>query len=250
MRRVHEAASRGFDREAEAYERGRPEYPPQAIAWLVERLELRPGRVVLDVGAGTGKLSRAFEPSGAAVIAAEPVAGMREILIRQSPSLRVLDATAEALPLAPASVDAVVAGQAFHWFDGPVALREFDRVLRPSGRLALIWNRRDSDQSLQRAIEAILAPYRRGTPSHRGEWRQAFEGEAPFEADDELAVAFVQELDREQLLARVISTSFIAALPESERRAVEERVHALAAAGEPLALRYVSEVSLFGRKRR
>ena len=250
MRRVHEAASRGFDREAEAYERGRPEYPPQAIAWLVERLELRPGRVVLDVGAGTGKLSRALEPSGAAVIAAEPVAGMREILIRQSPSLRVLDATAEALPLAPASVDAVVAGQAFHWFDGPVALREFDRVLRPSGRLALIWNRRESDQPLQRAIEAILAPYRRDTPSHRGEWRHAFEGEAPFEADDELVVAFVQELDREQLLARVISTSFIAALAENDRRAVEERVRALAAAREPLALRYVSEVSLFARKRR
>jgi SAM-dependent methyltransferase len=204
---------------------------------------------VLDVGAGTGKLSRALEPSGAEVIAAEPVAGMRRILTQQSPSLRVLDATAEALPLAPASIDAVVAGQAFHWFDGPVALREFDRVLRPAGRLALIWNRRDSDQPLQRAIEAIFAPYRRDTPSHRGHWRQAFEGDAPFEAEDELAVPFVQELDREQLLARVVSTSFVAALGESERRAVEQRVRALAPR-EPLELRYVSEVSLFRRKAR
>ena len=247
MQRVHEAASRGFDSEAEAYERGRPEYPPQAIAWLAERLELRPGRVVLDVGAGTGKLSRALEPSGAEVIAAEPVAGMRRILTQQSPSLRVLDATAEALPLAPASIDAVVAGQAFHWFDGLVALREFDRVLRPAGRLALIWNRRDSDQPLQRAIEAILAPYRRDTPSHRGHWRQAFEGDAPFEGEDELAVPFVQELDREQLLARVVSTSFVAALGESEQHAVEQRLLALFFFFE---LRYVSEVSLFRRKAR
>jgi len=249
MQRVHEAAGRGFDREAEAYERGRPEYPQQAIAWLVDRLELRPGRVVLDVGAGTGKLSRALEPSGAQVIAAEPVAAMRQILTQQSPSLRVLDATAEALPLAPASVDAVVAGQAFHWFDGPVALREFDRVLRPPGRLALVWNRRDSDQPLQREIEAIFAPYRRDTPSHRGHWRQAFAGEAPFEADEELAIPFVQQLDREQLLARVVSTSFIAALAEAERRAVENRVRALATR-EPLELLYVCEVSLFRRKAR
>ncbi len=248
MPRVHESASRGFDREAQAYECGRPEYPPQAIAWLVERLELGPGRAVLDVGAGTGKLCRALEPSGAEVIAVEPVAGMREILTQQSPSLRVLDATAEALPLAAASVDAVVAGQAFHWFDGPVALREFHRVLRPAGRLALIWNRRDNDQALQRRIEAIVAPYRRDTPSHSGHWRRAFEGDAPFEAEAEFAVPFVQELDGEQLLARVVSTSFIAALPDRERRAVEERVRALAAL-EPLELRYVSEVSLFARRK-
>ncbi|HEY5261934.1 MAG TPA: class I SAM-dependent methyltransferase, partial [Solirubrobacteraceae bacterium] len=122
---VHAAASQGFGRAAEAYEQGRPEYPPETVTWLVERLDLRSGRVVADVGAGTGKLTRALEPSGATLIAVEPVAEMREILARRSPNARVVDAAAEKLPLPDGSVDAIVAGQAFHWFDGRRALREF-----------------------------------------------------------------------------------------------------------------------------
>src|SRR5579864_1054082 len=104
-------ATRGFGLAADLYERGRPDYPAPAIAWLVERLDLRPGRTVVDLAAGTGKLTRLLVPSGAEVIAVEPIAEMRAKI----ENLRVLEGTAEAIPLADASVDAVTVGQAFHW---------------------------------------------------------------------------------------------------------------------------------------
>src|SRR5437588_5658396 len=114
---VHESARRGFERHADAYERGRPNYPAEATAWLVTKLGLGPGRTVVDVGAGTGKLTRALLPSGATVIAVEPVAAMRAVLKRELPTVQAMNGTAESLPLPDASADAIVVGQAFHWFD-------------------------------------------------------------------------------------------------------------------------------------
>ena len=243
---VHEAASRGFDREAAAYERGRPEYPGEAIAWLVKQAGLATGRVVADIGAGTGKLTRALAISGATLIAVEPVAGMREILARRVPQARVIDATAEDLPLADASVDLVVVGQAFHWFDGRRALAEFARVLKRDGRLAIVYNRRDREDPLMRELERIMVPYRRDTPSHRGEWREAFKREGSFALAGEVAVPFVELRHRAELVDRVVSVSFIAALPDAEKSAVRAEVQALA--GEsPVELRYISEVTLYKR---
>ena len=96
-------------------------------------------------------------------------------------SVRALDGTAEAIPLEEASVDLVTVAQAFHWFDGPAALAEIHRVLRPGGRLALLWNRRVEDEPVNRAIEALIEPHRMGTPTHRGDaWRAAFEGTSLF----------------------------------------------------------------------
>lgn len=245
---VHEAASQGFGREAEAYDRGRPEYPQEAITWLIERSGVGPGRVVLDVGAGTGKLTRALEPSGATLIAVEPVQEMREILARRVPRARVLAATAEEIPLEDASADVVVVGQAFHWFDGPRALQEFARVLRPDGRLALASNVRDRDDPLMRELEAIMAPYRLDTPANSGRWRRVFDDEAPFELESTFKWPFVELRARAELVDRIVSVSFIAALPEAEKRAVAARVEALAGDAN-VALPYVSEVTLFRRKR-
>ena len=132
---IREEASRGFGQGAAAYERGRPGYPAEAIRWLVADLRLDPGRTVLDVGAGTGKLTRELVSSGATVVAVEPVPAMRAVLEQAVPAARALEGTAEALPIADASVDAIVAGSAFHWFDGPAAVAEFHRVLRAGGRL-------------------------------------------------------------------------------------------------------------------
>lgn len=245
---IHDSARRGFEREAEAYERGRPSYPHASVDWLVGQLGLGAGRVVVDVGAGTGKLARSILPSGAAVLAVEPVAAMRQVLSRELPSVRALDGTAEALPLVDQGADAVVAGQAFHWFEGEAALAEFHRVLRPDGRLGLIWNRRRLGQPLQRAIDEIIEPYRAGTPSlGSGAWRRALERSSLFEAVAELKVPFDQHLDPDQFVDRIASISFIAALETNERESVLGRVRELARhRSEPLS--YTSEVYVFARR--
>jgi SAM-dependent methyltransferase len=247
---IHDEARRGFQAGAAAYERGRPGYPLEAIDWLVEQLRLRPGRTVLDVGAGTGKLTRSLVSSGAEVVAVEPVAAMREMLAGAVPGAQVLDGVAEALPLGDASVDAITVAQAFHWFDVPRTLAEFHRVLRPDGRFALIWNRRRVDQPLHREISAIIEPYRRDTPSHqRGEWRAPLEASGRFGPAGELELSTEQELDVEGVVDRVGSTSFIAALPERERLGVLGRIRALAAGWpEPLRLGYTTEAYVYERR--
>jgi SAM-dependent methyltransferase len=236
-------AARGFDTagEGERYERGRPDYPDEAIDGLLDALG-RPARVV-DVGAGTGKLTRPLLARGVAVIAVEPAAAMRELLT----ATEVHDAMADALPLPDGSVDAVVAGQAFHWFASADALAEFARVLTPAGRLGLIWNRRDVDQPVQRELSALMAPYRQGAPEHaRDFWRAAFDDAAPFVLAAEHRIASSQRLDVDGLADRVLSVSFMAALPAAERDAVESRVRALAPA--PVELRYVTELFVYARR--
>ena len=141
---INEQAEAGFGRGAATYERGRPSYPADAIDVLVRELGIGPDRDVLDLAAGTGKLTRLLVPTGARLVAVEPVAAMADQLRTAVPGVEVHDGTAEAIPLPDGSVDAVVVGQAFHWFDAPVALAEIARVLRPGGGLGLIWNERDS----------------------------------------------------------------------------------------------------------
>jgi SAM-dependent methyltransferase len=231
---IHEAAATGFARAAEEYERGRPGYPPAVL----EPLRLSPDLVVLDLAAGTGKLTRLLATSGATVIAVEPVAEMRASL---PSSAQVLDGTAEEIPLDDASVDLVTVAQAFHWFDGDAALAEIHRVLRPRGRLALVWNRRVEDAPANVAIEAIVEPHRRGTPTHsRDAWRAAFERTSLFGPFEEHVFANEQVLDADGVADRVGSISFIASLPDGERARVLTAARALAAAG-PLTVPYRTE---------
>src|SRR5438105_3757042 len=164
---IHPAAAGGFSTAADAYERGRPGYPEEAMAWMAERLDLREGRDVLDLAAGTGKLTRALVPFGARVIAVEPIDEMREQLFRALPDVDAFDGTAESIPLPDGSVDAVTCGQAFHWFRIEEALREIHRVLRPGGALALVWNMRDLTDPLQARIQEIIAPHGAEVRSHR-----------------------------------------------------------------------------------
>jgi SAM-dependent methyltransferase len=139
--RVAPQAAR-FGDVADRYERARPLYPESALSELAVRCGVRPGTAVLDLGAGTGKLTRQLVAVGADVVAVEPATGMRRRLEAEVPGVPVLDGTAEAIPLPDASVQVVTAGQAFHWFDTRRALDEIARVLRPSGWLALLWNER------------------------------------------------------------------------------------------------------------
>jgi SAM-dependent methyltransferase len=225
---VHDSARRGFQRQAEAYERGRPGYPPPAIEWLLGELDVGTGSTVVDVGAGTGKLTRALLPSGASLIAVEPVAAMRGVLERELPTATALDGTAESLPVDSAAADAIVVGQAFHWFDASAALTEFHRVLRPAGRLGLIWNVRDRRQELQRAIDEITEPLRGDVPAQGDRrWHGDLRQSELFVARSERWFPFEVALDADTALDRIGSVSFIAALDDPARRQVLERVREL-----------------------
>ncbi len=241
LRAIHRAAAVGFARSAAAYERGRPGYPDSAVDHLVAAL---PGSDVVDLAAGTGKLTRALVARGLDVVAVEPVAEMRAAI---APPARVLDGTAEAIPLPAGSADGVTVAQAFHWFDGPRALAEIHRVLRPGCVLALLWNRRRMQDEIHERLQALLAPHRGSTPAHRDEgWRATLAGSPHFGPLREEAFANAQVLDGDGLADRIGSISFVASLGDDARAALLDEVRALAAEG-PVTLRYDVELQLATR---
>jgi len=229
--RVHAAAT-GFDAAADVYERGRPDYPDEAVEALCRECGLGAGSRLLDLAAGTGKLTRQLVPLGIDIVAVEPLPGMRRAFAQRLPHVPVVDGTAEAIPLPDASIDAIVVAQAFHWFDGNLALGEIHRVLREGGALGLIWNVRDESVPWVAQLSALFEPYRSRTPSHRtGAWRDAFERSDLFAPLREWSFPHAQRVTADGLVDRVLSISFVAALPMEERDAVASRVRALAAGG-------------------
>jgi SAM-dependent methyltransferase len=144
--------SRSFGEEAAAYERGRPSYPPEAIDWLLPAT----ARDVLDLGAGTGKLTTRLVERGLSVVAVDPIPEMLEVLSNSLPATPALLGTAEDIPLPDDSVDAVLVAQAWHWFDPTRAIPELARVLRAGGRLGLVWNTRDERMGWVRDLGRII----------------------------------------------------------------------------------------------
>ena len=238
-------ATRGFER-AELYERGRPSYPRAAVDRMVSRLDLRPGRTVLDLAAGTGKLTRLLVPSGAALIAVEPVLEMRRALEQHVPEAAALAGTAERIPLVDRSVDAVTVGQAFHWFRQEEALREIHRVLRPGGGVALIWNARDERHPVQAALSEVIDPLEADTPRRKQrDWRSLLADSGLFDRCERALFEHEQEVDEQGLVERVTSISFIATARQEVRDEVEERVRSIArAARQPIKLSYMTELYL------
>src|ERR1700689_4433437 len=172
---VHHAAQQGFSSSAATYSRSRPDYPPQLLSWLRQTLDLAPGKKALDLGAGTGKFTRLLLQTGAEIVAAEPIEAMRAQWLQNIPGVPALAASAQSLPLADASLDVVLCAQAFHWFASPEALREIGRVLKPGGKLGLVWNVRDESVDWVAELTHIMAPYEGDTPRfHSGEWRRLF----------------------------------------------------------------------------
>jgi SAM-dependent methyltransferase len=213
--------SRSFELVADVYERARPGYPPEAVSWIAERLGLRPGRTVLDLGAGTGKLTRALLETGARVIAVEPGDAMRAELERAAPGAEALRGSAEDIPLLDKSVDAITVGQAFHWFRHELALPEIHRVLRAGGGVALVWNSRDPDEPLHREIGALLAPFVPPDRPPSEDWATRLGESELFGKLEERRFAFVQELDADGLAERIASVSFVAAAPSEARRELD-----------------------------
>ncbi len=244
MSELQHPEARAFEQVADVYERARPGYPPEAVAWIAGKLGLGEGSTVLDLGAGTGKLTRALLETGARVIAVEPGEAMLAELRRVVPQAEAMHGAAEDIPLEDASVDTVAAGQAFHWFRHDEALPEIHRVLPPGGGLALIWNGRDREAPVQQEVNELLAPFvpqnRIGATAWRTEPLVASELFGPVEAR---RFRFVQKLDAEQLVERIASISFVAAAPADRRAGLERDVRELVdARGGRIELQYVTDV--------
>ena len=233
--------SGSLERWPEDYERGRPGWPPEAV----DVPELPAESTVLELGAGTGKLTRLLVRRFARVLAIEPAAEMRRLLVTNCPQAEALVGSAEQVPLPDASVDAVYAGEAFHKFDGERAVAEFARVLRPGGVLVLLWNlpAGTTEPSIAAVDELLLErapdeaelgvdPLDLNTVRYSsGAWRLPFAG-SPFDEIQEVRLPHVQTVDREGLVSFFASMGWIGELPDSERLPLLDEVRSILTADD------------------
>ena len=221
---------------ADAYERARPGYPEEAVRWLVGETPCD----VVDLGAGTGKLTRSLVALGHRVTAIEPLPEMLERLRRAVPGAGAVTGSAEQIPLPDESTDVVVCAQAFHWFEKQAALAEIARVLRHGGHIGLVWNTRDDREPWTATLSATIG----------SETVESSDAEEPIAASglfgpvEQATFSFVQTLDRDQLLDLVRSRSYCAVMAPEEREQVLARVaelYAARAGADGIDLRYVTE---------
>ena len=247
---IHDIAH-GFDRAASRYDKGRPSYPAEAVDLLCDGLGLTGGAPVADVGAGTGKLTRLLAARGLRVTAVEPVDGMRAALAAGTPAnVEVVAGTAEATGLPDRAVRAVVAAQAWHWFDADATLAEAARIA--TGGLGTIRNDADYSDGFTEAIWALRDRYLpAGYPNYRREDFEAAVARAAKTAGwgtpVRHEVRHSQRLDLGGLVDRLLSTSFLAALPEDRQRGIAREVRARAGGADEVDVRYTTEVYVVAR---
>ncbi len=246
---IHHAAELGYQRAAADYERVRPSYPTRALAVLADALDLKPGKRVAEVGAGTGKFTRLLALTGARVIALEPVAAMRATLAELLPQVEVVDGLAEATGLADDSVDAVVAAQAWHWFDPAATLAEVERITQRRGRLGLVWNTLDETVPWVAEYSKIYRQWRTdAVPGHRdGLWRRFFDevpGWTPLSAEH---IPNPYVTDREGVLGQALTSSVISTLDVDSRSQVRRELEAVLdrhkeSCGDRIEIPYVTDL--------
>ena len=233
----------GFESGSDIYERSRPDYSDEAVARLVATTGMGPGSRVLDLAAGTGKLTRRLHALGSTCVAVEPSPSMREVFRRAVPGVPVIGATAESIPLLAGAVDVVVVAQAFHWFDPDRALPEIARVLRPRGWLALIWNERDESDPVMAELVRIskwdqCQPYPVGM-----DFSTVIDDCRLFGPVQRSKSTFVQSLDRAAFVEQVASRSYVQVLGDAEQAALLDKVAALGATlTEPIAMPYIADL--------
>ena len=217
---VHPVAAEGFS-DAQRYERGRPAYADEAVDWMVDSMGLASGDRVADVAAGTGKLTRALRTRNLEVVPVEPLSAMLEPLVGSQPT--PVMAIAEALPLADDSMAGITVGQAMHWFDKERAAAEFRRVLRPGGRLGLIWNARERSQPYMDELWSIMDAVEKRAPWRRHDTPVTHQipgfGTATYRQFHSSHV-----VDRAAIHDRFLSVSHVAALPDERRQQVVDAV--------------------------
>ncbi len=216
--------SLSFGEEAAAYERGRPSYPPEAIDWLLPQ----DARDVLDLGAGTGKLTTRLVERGLSVVAVDPIPEMLELLRDSLPETPALLGTAEDIPLPDDSVDAVLVAQAWHWFDPERAVAEVARVLRPGGRLGLVWNTRDERLGWVRDLGRIIG-------QEHDPFSERVTLPAPFTDLERHQLEWTNYLTPQALIDLVASRSYCITSPADVRTATLDRVRELLATHPALA---------------
>jgi ubiquinone/menaquinone biosynthesis C-methylase UbiE len=226
--------AQNFASVADAYERGRPEYPPAAIGALAAELGLAREARVLDLAAGTGKLTRALLAAGLDVVAVEPQGPLREALAGSVGAERVLDGLAEEIPLADRSVDAVTVADAIHWFDHAPALAEISRVLRPGGGLAVLVTAADwSGASWADELGRMLMGLRPDHPQFDGPaWQDSVRESGGWSEPRQIRVTASQPTSAKRLRDHIESFSWVAAMPDGERAELLARVEARIRAGE------------------
>jgi SAM-dependent methyltransferase len=202
--------ARSFGAVVDAYDRGRPTYPREAAAWLAGEQPLS----VLELGAGTGKLTEQLVALGHDVHATDPDAAMLAKLQERLPAVRTSQASAEEIPAGDRSYDVVVSAQAFHWFDLGRALPEIARVLKAGGRLSLVWNQRDERVPWVRRLGAII-----GTQDQLREPAALLEGSTLFDEVEATEFRFRQQIDKLSIRDLVLSRSNVATLPPEQREA-------------------------------
>ena len=241
--RLDPLARRGFARGAAAYARARPGYPEEALDWAVEQAGVRPGDLVIDVGAGTGRLTQLLLERGLRVVAVEPLAEMREHLEAALPEADVRGGTAEALPGLDGHAAAVFAANAFHWFDAERAPGEIHRVLRPGGALVLVWGLRDTSDPLQAQLEALADRLFRDTDGYPiPSSRAVLDGSGLFTAAGRRTFPYRQELDEGGVVDLVSSWSIVGAAAPAARTAVLEEVAGLVRGRGRVSLLYRTDV--------
>ena len=225
MDEQHRERARSFGEVAEAYQQARPTYPTHAVRWL---LDVAPGREVLDLAAGTGKLTRVIAEQGCSVTAVEPLDEMRAQLQHAYPNVRAVAGSAEQIPLEDDSVDAVLVGQAFHWFDPERALPEIDRVLRPWGVLGLLWNIRDDSIGWVAELSSSLAVGRDVLSQVDGSDWVPVEEHPRFGEVERRDFPNPTPFDAARLVTWAASTSHFATMPPGERESTLQRVQEFA----------------------
>lgn len=225
---VHRAAATGFADGADIYASSRPAYTGEALDWLRDRMGIGAASRVVEVGAGTGLFTRLILETGARVLAVDPVAEMLAHLAATVPGVATAIATAETLPVAAESVDAVICATAFHWFATSPVLAEFHRVLRPGGTLGLIWNVRDTEVPWVRRLSEITDRYQDDAPRQKSQaWRDIFPAPG-FSPLHETAMRYDHAGTAEEvIIGRTLSTSFIAALPDDRRAILVDEIRAM-----------------------
>jgi SAM-dependent methyltransferase len=223
-----------FDAIADAYERGRPEYPREVIERLSQELEIQAGVPVLDLAAGTGKLTRGLVDFGLDVTAVEPQASLRALLASAVGGERVLEGFAESIPMGDRSVAAVTVADAFHWFDHQPALAEIARVLRPGGGLAVVISSIDwGGASWAHEVGSVITQMRPEHPQFDGpSWQESVTQAGGWSEPREVQVSFAQPTDAERVINHIESMSWVAGMPAGERGELLGRLEAIVRAGE------------------